>query len=274
MLLIRSIAVGTALLTALGFASRCLAQPLSGTQETRFYSYGVGRISWKVPKSLEVVFAVPEHTAGPRIKCDHPRYACEVQVAPRDITLSEDQRMRELEEIVRPYLPQALEKTFRPMRSGGVTYTTLEDPRPGEPYKYLSVGYVERGPAMIRFQATTNDPAHTAAVLELVASARAQDALEMWALRFSDYKAVCEERFPAYKSNNAAAFAASPFAKVDLVRFFMRADASRTEAGTREELAAVRARFAKEFDAASPEEREPFCAAYPTFIGAAARELR
>lgn len=270
----KGIAILGALAGTLSVTTLAEAQSLSGTQETRFYSYGIGRITWTVPRSLEVIFAVPDSTAGPRIKCESRRYECEVQVRARDITLSEDQREQELEGIVKPYLPDATEKTFRALREGDVTYTTLEDPRPGEPYKYLTVGYAQRGPAVIRFQATSNAPADTAAVIELVRSARAEDALEMWALRFSDYKAVCEERFPAYRNNNAAAFAASPFAKVDVVRFFMRQDASRTEATTRKELAAVRERFAREFDAAPQDEREPFCAGYPRFIDDAAKELR
>jgi hypothetical protein len=264
----------TVLLALLLATGPGLAQPLSGTQETRYYSYGIGRITWSVPKNLEVGFAVPHFTAGPRIKCESRRYECEVQVGARDISIPDEKRAQELEEIVKPYLPVALDKKFRLLRQGTMAYTTLEDPRAGEPFKYLTVGYAQRGPSMIRFQATTNDPADTAAVLSLVQSARAEDALEMWALRFSDYEAVCAERFPAYRNNNAAALAASPFARVDLVRFFLRQDSKRTEPELRKELAAVRERFAREFDAAPAEEREPFCASLPRFIGDAAAELR
>jgi len=261
-------------LAALLAACHGYTQTSPNIQETRFYSYGIGRITWAIPKQLEVVFAVPHFTAGPRIKCDNRRYECEVQVGPRDISLAEEKRLQELEQIVKPYLPDAVEKSFKALRKGSVTYATLEDPRPGEPYKYLTVGYTQRGPSMIRFQATTNDSADTAAVIDLVESARAEDALEMWALRFADYTAVCEQRFPGYKNNNSAAFAASPFAKVDVARFFMKQDASRTEATTRRELGAVRERFAREFDAAPQDEREPFCAALPRFIADAAKELR
>ena len=262
------------LLALLLAAGPGLAQPLSGTQETRYYSYGIGRITWSVPKQIQVIFAVPHFTAGPRIKCAGQGYDCEVQVGPRDISLPEESRLKELEAIVKPYLPEAVEKTFRPQRRGSVTFVTLEDPRANEPFRYLSVGYTQRGPSLIRFQATTNAPAETAAVLELVQSAKAEDALEMWALRFSDYAAVCEQRFPAYKSNNAAALAASPFAKVDVVRFFMQQDAKRTEEQTRKELAALRERYTREFDAAPAAERESFCAGLPGFIDVAAKELR
>jgi hypothetical protein len=274
----RASSFGSVLVGTLLLISSSLAQPtLSGKQETRYYTYGVGRIAWTIPKDLEVIFAVPHWTAGPRLKCANRRYECEVQVSPRDISISAEQRLSQLEATAKPSLQHASEKTFKPYRHGidkSVIYTTLHDPRPAEPFRYLTIGYAHKGPAVVKFEALTNDAIDIVAILNLVHSAKAIDALEMWAFRFSDYKAVCEEQFSMYKSDNDAAFTSSPFAAVDLVRFFMQQNPSRTEEGTRKELDEARQSYSKEFDSRPQAERQSFCEAFPRLIAEAAQGVQ
>ena len=266
------------LTSLLVWGSSCLGQSvLSGRQETLFYSYGVGRITWTIPQDLGVILAVPHWTAGPRLKCANRRYECEIQVGPRDISISTERRLSELEATTKPFLQHASEKTFKPHRHGvdeSVTYTTLHDPRPTEPFRYLTIGYAPRGPAVVKFEAFTNDAADTVAILNLVHSAKAIDALEMWTFRFADYKAVCEQQFPMYKTENDAAFASSPFATVDVVRFFMQQSSSSTEEGVRQQLDAARQSYAKEFVGRSQSEQHSFCEAFPRLIGEAAKDVQ
>jgi len=127
---------------------------------------------------------------------------------------------------------------------------------------------------VVKFEAFTNDAADTVAILNLVHSAKAIDALEMWTFRFADYKAVCEQQFPMYKTENDAAFASSPFATVDVVRFFMQQSSSSTEEGVRQQLDAARQSYAKEFVGRSQSEQHSFCEAFPRLIGEAAKDVQ
>lgn len=271
------LAFGTPVAAFLLCGSSCFGQPVSDKQETINYAYGIGRITWTIPKDLEVIFAVPHWTAGPRIKCANTRYECEVEVGSRNISVSDDQRLSELEDRLKPAFQYASDRTFKPYRHGidkSVVYTTLDDSRPSEPFRYYTAGYALRGPALIKFEAITNDTADTIAILNLVHSAAAVDALEMWAFRFGDYKAVCEDRFPMYRADNDNAFASSPFARVDLVRFFMQRRPSLSEEETRNELAAARQGYAKDFDGLPEAERRSFCEGLPRFIAEAAKDVQ
>jgi hypothetical protein len=138
----------------------------------------------------------------------------------------------------------------------------------------LTIGYAHRGPALIRFEALTNDAADIDAVLNLVHSARALDALQMWALRFGDYKSACEARFPDYKAANDRAYASSPFAAVDLVQYLMQSDSSLTQESIRESLDAARRQYAANFDKEPPSRRREFCEGFPRWVAEAAKDVR
>src|SRR5262249_9714800 len=152
----------------------------------------------------------------------------------------------------------------------GVAYTAVTASAPAARLRHYIAGYAHRGPALIRFEAGTNDPFDAVAILNLVHAAQPIDAREMWAHRFADYVAVCEQRFPALKSANDAAFAASPFASVDVVRFFIETGPPRTEEEVRRELAAARAQYAQSFDRPTEAEQQSFCARLPQFLREAA----
>lgn len=245
-------------------------------QQTFAYANGIGRITWTLPKDLETVIAVPHFTAGPRIKCASKRYECEIEVGPRDISITNEARLGQLEAAVNPFLKQATESNFKPLAHGKdkrVIYTTLHDNRPSTPFRYLTVGYAHKGPAVIKFTALTNDAVDTIAILSLVDEAKAIDALEMWALRFGDYKAACEDRFPAYKAANEKAFQASPFATVDVAGFYMRSDPSLTRDDIDKTLKTIRASFAESFDRDPKAKRQAFCEGFPRWIVEAATGL-
>ena len=225
-----------------GFAASGLGQSpnLAGRQETRGYSSGIGRISWTVPAQVDAIFAVPHWTAGARILCGGGKgkpgqeYECELQVHPRDLRVTEQQRLQQIEEVVTPMLPRAVDRTFNPKRTG---------------------------------------PAEIESILDIVRNARAIDAREMWALRLGDYKAVCEERFDANRSANDAAFAASPFAAVDLVQFFRKQDASLTPESIRDMLAKARRGFGEALDQEPPESAQSFCEGFPASVAEAAKGI-
>jgi hypothetical protein len=96
---------------AFGFqATPGLSQTVSATQETRAYSYGIGRITWTLSRDLPAVFAVPHWTAGARILCAGKKVECEIQVSPRDISVSNEERRKQLESAAKPYLEHATER--------------------------------------------------------------------------------------------------------------------------------------------------------------------
>ena len=78
--IVMAIAVSLCALSALG-------QGPPGRQETRTYSYGIGRIAWTFPDALAAEFAVPRWTAGPRVLCEAREVRCEVQVHVRDVSV-------------------------------------------------------------------------------------------------------------------------------------------------------------------------------------------
>lgn len=265
---------GGALLVALLWSASGAAQPLPPGEQTRAYAYGVGRISWTIPKDLQVILGVPHWSAGARLLCTGERYSCEIQVGPRDIKVSDEERLGQLEAAMRPALQPGSDMTFKPQRHGAdqsVVYVMLPDAK-GEP-RYRAMGYTQRGPSVIRFEASADDAAQLKVILDLVDSAKAIDVLEMWAYRFADYKTVCAERFPGYRADNETAYAASPFAKADVVRFFMEHSSARTEEGVRKLLDGATQSYAKQFDGTPEDERRTFCEAFPRLIGKAAKDV-
>ena len=263
----------------LAFGAGCFAQAkpgsdMAGTQQTHGYSQGVGRIQWTFPPELHAIFAVPHFTAGPRIMCAMKALDCVVEVIGRDITVSDAARQEQIAKALEPNLQYATSKTLEFKTYGnGVVYVVLEDSRPSEPLRYLAAGYVHRDTALLRFQAAYNAPADLQPFLALLSGAVAMDALTMWAMRLGDYRAVCEERFPAGKVANDGAFFASPFASVDVVQAFLKREPAQTERGVRDILAKAREGFAKSFDGAPAERRQSFCEGFPRWVAEAARGL-
>lgn len=146
---------------------------------------------------------------------------CEVQVHARDISVSDEQLRDDLVQAMRLRLQEPLKRVLNFQTYGGSqrsVYASLEDVRPGKHMRYLTLGYAYKGSALLRFEIGSNSIADIGPVLALVHGARAIDAPENWSLRTRDFRAACDDRFPAYKDANYRAFAASPFAAVDPVR--------------------------------------------------------
>src|SRR5438105_15403860 len=98
-----------------------------------------------------------------------------------------------------------------------------------------------------------------AILLELIASVKAIDALQMWAWRLGDYRAVCAQHYPELKEANDRAFAASPFASVDVPAFFLQRVASPTPEKVRNILDEGRRSYAADFDRDPVEQKRAFC---------------
>ena len=269
-------------LLALGLcAGTALAQQhpgenMAGAQETVGYRQGVGRILWTFPEGLAAAFAVPHWTAGARIQCGSKEAPCEVQVFGRDISVSDAERRQQLEEALMPMLENALDKqpAFRTHGpDGAIAYATLQFARPVEGYRYMTLGYAHKGPALLKFQQLSIAAPKFDLLLRLVQDAQAVDALAMWALRLGDYRATCESRFPATKDANDRAYAASLFAAVDVVQELMKLDPAQTEQSVRDGLARARRDFAEEFDLDQPARKQAFCDDFPRWVAEAARSL-
>jgi len=260
----------------------CLGQSrpgedMAGKREAVAYRQGVGRILWTFPAGWPAVFAVPHWSAGARVKCGGKDYDCEVMVLGRDITVSDAERRQQLAEALEPLLPNVT--GGKPaLRTHGadasVVYATVQLERPAAGgYRYLSIGYAHKGPALIKFQMGSAGAPELAPLLQLVSEAKPLDALAMWALRLGDYRATCETRYPAFKAANDRAYEASPFAAVDTVQAFMKLDPAQPEPQVREGLAAARRGFAEEFDLDTPERRQAFCEGFPRWVAEAAKGL-
>ena len=259
-----------------GLAQQRPGEDMAGAEETVGYRQGVGRIRWSFPAGLVAAFAVPHGTAGARIQCGSQEAPCEVQVFGRDISVSDAERRQQLEEALMPMLENALDKqpSFRTYGAdAGITYATLQFARPVEGYRYMTLGYAHKGPALLKFQQLSVAAPKLDLLLRLVQDARAVDGLAMWALRLGDYRATCESRFPAYKDANDRAYADSPFAAVDVVQEFMKLDPAQTEQAVRDGLAQARKGFAEEFDLDLPERKQAFCEGFPRWVAEAARGL-
>lgn len=255
-------------------AAPALGQNPAGRQETRSYSYGIGRIAWTFPEGLAADFAVPQWSAGARVECNGKGLRCEVQANTRDISLSDEDRRGDLRQAMRLRLPKAGKQISNIQTYGasaGVVYLTVEDPRRGEHFRYLTLGYAYKGVAVVSFEVTANNLGDIGPVLALVDGARAVDALEMWAQRMRDYRAVCEERFPAYKEANDRVFAASPFAAAGLER-----ESGKPAPEPSNVVAVARQRlmdFAVAFDGSPLERRRSFCEGFPKWVAEAAKGL-
>jgi hypothetical protein len=258
---------------SLSVAAPALGQNLAGKQETRSYVYGVGRIAWNFPGTLEADLAPPGWTAGARVQCRGKGIRCEVQVNARDISVPDEDHRRELAHAIRLRLPNEAKQAIRVQTRGAggeIVYITFEDHRGKDYYRYQTVGYAYKGAALLNFELTSDHLADLGPLLELVEGAKAIDALEMWALRLRDLQSVCEERYPAYKEANGRAFAASPFAAVNPVR----QDAKQEEPSTVAAVARQRLmEFVAAFDSNPPENRRFFCEGFPKWVAEAAKTL-
>lgn len=237
---------------------------------------GYGRIVWTLPPSFDAKFAPARSSAGPRIVCSSARVSCDIAVGARDISQDLKSRIPELRARMASGLVHAKDPVFRASWYGPdkrVLYTTIEDTRAESAFRFLTVGLAEKGPALVRFWVASQDAAAAQAVLQIVESAWALDAREMWALRLEDYRATCATRFPEVRAANDAAYAASPFAAVDLVQFFISTGPGLTEARVREHLEKVRKGFADSFDREREARRRAFCEGFPRWVSAAARDL-
>jgi hypothetical protein len=266
-----------ALLLTLSLAA-CATPPAGQTSggEGVIRNYaGIGRISWQLARSTPTAFAVPHFTAGPRLVCQSGKIECEIDVVSRDISISPEERTEELKKQVQPHLPNATVKTFQVFhhgKTGAVTYTTLEDNRPGEQFRFLTIGFATRGTAVIKFHALTNDAMDYVSVLNIVYGAKALDAREMWALRFADYNGVCAERYPDLAEANAQALQRSNLSKVDLVEFLRRGQPDLSNEAVAAKLLDVRKGYARSFDLQPSAKRRQFCESMPEMLATAVSE--
>jgi hypothetical protein len=140
------------------------------------------------------------------------------------------------------------------------------------------VGIYVRGPFVIKFRQTSNDSTGSdlRRVLQVVSSAEPLDTLLLFSWRLSDYKAICEERFPELKQPNETAFSNSKFASVDFLKLFYAAIASETSQPVPDlapHLADRRSELKKKLSDGSLEEWEAFCRAYPKQVKEAERAM-
>lgn len=274
--------IALALLFSLA-AADCLAQwkpgeDVSGTRQVAGYSYGVGRLEWTFPAGLYAIFAVPHWTAGPRVKCGAEKpgqeIECEVEVQPRSLQVSREERRRQLLSSIEPLLAEAKEKTAEIQSLGDdVFYVVLEHAKATGRDRYFAIGLAHRSTALLKFHAKFGGRAALATFLELVAGAKAIDALPMWAWRLGDYRAVCTQRYPDLKDPNDRAIAASPFAAVDVPAFFLQRVESPTPEKVRSMLEEARRNYAAEFDRDPEEQKRAFCVGFPAWVAEASKGL-
>lgn len=244
-------------------------------QQTVAYSQGIGRVAWTRPKDLKAIFAVPHFTSGPRIKCSGELYECDIEVLPRDIAITQDARMRELEAATDLHrtLQNASDGSLKISAYGKNKDVIYSMVRGGAPQRLRAFGYALRGTAVIKFDAIITNTSDLSLILDLVDAARTVDSLGMWALKFGDYKAACDKRFPAYSDVNERAFLASPFAKVDLILFFMNQDPSLSERAVRDGLKRVRESYLQSFDS-ERQDQQSFCEGFPRWIAEASKDVQ
>lgn len=239
----------------------------------------IGRIKWLVPSEKGFYFAVPHFTQGPRLKCGFPGGGnCEISVYARVLTTDSEQRQKKYFSEMDSLLGEAVEPAVQ-VRSYGsripVFYATLTDKNPKRGYRYLTRGLHVKGTFVIKFEHLTNDSTgdELREVLRVVHSAEPLDAVAFLTWKLSDYKAICEERFPEFKRENNAAFSASIFANVDWIGMLQTADAF----STREQITAhfnkARQALAKEFSDGPAKEWEAFCRSYPQQVVEAQRAM-
>ncbi len=252
----------------------------SPAEEERIAGYqSVGRIKWKVPENAGFYLAVPHFTAGPRLKCEFPGGGqCEIQVYARVLTMDPAQRQKDYFTEMELLLPDAVEKSVQVRTYGSgtpVLYATLTDKQPGKGWRYLTQGLYVKGTFVIQFEHLTNDATgdELKRVLRVVHAAEPLDALAFLTWKLSDYKAVCEEEFPALKQKNDAAFAASKFANVDWIGLLQAASPDVPRAEIEAHFENAQQDLLAEFVRGSLEEWRNFCEAYPKQVEEAQRGM-
>jgi hypothetical protein len=95
----------------------------------------------------------------------------------------------------------------------------------------------------------------------------------MWAWRLGDYRAVCAERYPELKEANDRAFAASPFASVDVPAFFLQRVESPAPEKIHNMLDEARRGYAADFDRDPEERKRAFCEGFPEWVAEASKGL-
>jgi hypothetical protein len=272
-----------ALLLAIGalafdaFAQWKPGEDVSGTKQIANYSYGIGRLEWTFPAGLRAIFAVPHFTAGPRVKCGDNRAGfeieCEVEVAPRNLRIALEERRRQLLATVQPMLAESKEKNAEVQTAGDLLYVILEHAKAAGPSRFFAMGFAHSSTALLKFHAKFADRAALKTFLDLVASVKAIDALEMWAWRLGDYREVCAERYPELKQANDRAFANSRFSSVDVKAFFLKRIQDATPEKVSNVLEESRKGFAAEFDKDQEERKRSFCEGFPAWVTEAAKGL-
>ena len=272
----RALMIGLLSLAALGCANASGVQTQADTQAIRIYQ-SIGRVKWVIPSDFKYTFAVPHFTMGPRIRCTGPGEECEVRVLSRDLLKTPGDRRDALTETLRPDVGHSVEGVVRFHTTGSrqeVSYAVLTDKRPNQEYRLLTVGFAEKGPALLEFHHLSNDEADARRFLRVIEQAEALDTPGVWAWRLSDYIAVCATRFPNYAQANERAFSASAFSGIDIVSAVKTAFSIPSPP---EQVAAqldrARAGFAESFDRESPERRETVCKTLPRLISDAAQGL-
>ncbi len=229
-------------------------------------------------QDLHAIFAVPHWSAGPRVKCGGEKLGqeieCEVQVTPRDLRVSREERRRQLLSDIEPLLAESKEKAAEIQSyADDMIYVVLEHAKATGRDRYFAAGFAHRSTALLKFQAKFGGRAALATFLDLVASAKAIDALPMWAWRLGDYRAVCAQLYPELKEANDRAFGASPFASVDVPAFFRQRVESPTPEKVRNMLDEGRRSYAADFDRDPVEQKRGFCEGFPKWVAEASRGL-
>jgi hypothetical protein len=250
------------------------AESSSDKEITSSYG-GIGRIKWKLPENFNFRSSAREFTRGQRIRCTDGQQECVISVGVRVISITPEQRRKQLADKLFPLVAHSSERSLRYRTQGtddALVYVTLTDTRPDQKFRLKTMGYRLNGPAVINFEHFTNDQSLIQKILDVVLAAESLDAREMWAWKLADYKSVCQEHFPEFSSANTAAFDSSTFASVDIIQFFQSL-ASRGPETVRAELEKGRASYAKIFDKEPLEWKRNFCKNYPAWVAEAAQGI-
>lgn len=260
-------------LCLLAIPAACISQTQGEREPVVSYS-GIGRIQWRMPPDFSYIFAVPHFTAGRRIMCAAAKkWECVVEVHERSYSREPGEYRKELAENAQAAAKEA-GIAVPPVQTFGdspaVQYVKLADPRPGQPYRFMIVGYALNGPAYLRFEMVSNDEPMLQSILKVVQQAKVADALPVLAMRLDASRITCNERYAEYAAANNAAFRASPFGPVD-VAATLRGGGTTEDA--RAKLDGLRQDYAKDFDKDPEPERRAFCKGLPALIGKAAGSL-
>ena len=262
----------------------------SGVVERVWFYADMLRIKWKLPRNDDFLLKPAWGEWAPQCNSKatldetghiRTRGACEINVFPRDLTVDPEEIKNNFFSGVRFELRDIVNALIEIQSYGAIKpvyYATVKDTRSTESWTYLTVGIYVRGPFVIKFRHTSSDATgiDLRRVLQVVSSAEPLDTLLLFSWKLSDYKTICEERFPEFKQPNDAAFSNSKFASVDLLRLMYSAIASETSGPVPDlapHLADRRAELRKKFSDGSVEEWEAFCRAYPRQVKEAERAL-